>query len=265
MRKRFTRAFYAATAAATLAIGLGVAGAGTASASTQARAGTPQCAASQDPSLLLFCFNLFSDVLGSGTTANAYVPGDTGSIADGRVGQKVNMHFASNTRPNGDFMTDIVARVYQLCGGSANDFFSPTSYVCLHYPGFWVIEADWSPYGNESGLCAGVDTTMAPYDGENVTLQPCGVSANTVWIADRVLGYGGDCRTPSTIPVAPGGPANFCPWINGGDTKFSHPLVLTLDAGTQRPVNQLRIENVNLVGGVARNDQQFAFYLGATP
>jgi hypothetical protein len=257
MRNRFTRAFFAASAVA-VTVGL-AASAGTASASTHVKKGTSACGDS--------CQNLFSDVLGSGTTMNAFVPGDTG--IGGKIGQDVNLHFAENNRPNGDFIPDIAGRVWQFCGFFANDFFSPTSYICLNYPFFQVFELNWAPYGNESGLCAGV--ARAGVVGENVTLQDCGQSANTVWVLDRNnASQGSDCRTAidqSSLPVGPGsqGTFNYCPWLNGGDTSFSDPLVLTAELGTHHPPNQIKLQRELLTGGSIEDEQLWAFYLGANP
>ena len=59
--------------------------------------------------------------------------------------------------------------MFQFCGFLANDFFSPTSFICTHYPFFAVIELNWSPFGNQSGFCAGVSRATS---GRQVTLQP---------------------------------------------------------------------------------------------
>jgi len=252
MRKRFTRAFYAVSAAAVVASSLGLS-VGTASAVTHVKKDTVACSNN--------CISLFSAQLGSATTLNAYVPGDTG--AGGKVGQKVNMHLAGNFRPNGDFEPSISGFVFQYCGFLANDFFSPTSYVCTHYPFFDVIELNWAPFGNESALCAGV--AKGGVAGESVTLQDCGMSANTVWILDRNNATRGtDCRVATTPPVGPGDNpgVNYCPWINGGDTKFSQPLVMTMNSGTQKPTNQVMLQPESHVGGLVRTNQLFAFYFG---
>jgi hypothetical protein len=251
MRKRFTRAFYAASAAAVAVSSLSLS-IGTASAATHTKKDTVACGS--------LCISLFSDQLGSSLTQNAFVPGDTGT--GGKVGQKVNLHVAGNFRPNGDWEPSLDGFVFQFCGFLANDFFSPTSYICTHYPFFDVFELNWAPFGNQSGLCSGVKT--AAVQGENVTLQPCGASANTVWVLDRNNAtLGTDCRVATSPPVNPGDPSvNFCPWINGGDTNFSQPLVLTVDTGTQHPTNQLKLQREAHVGGFVRSNQLFAFYFG---
>lgn len=250
MRKRFTRAFYAVSAAAVITAGLGLS-AGVASAGTHGKKDTIACGSN--------CISLFSDQLGSSVTMNAFVPGDTG--VGGRVGTPVNMHIAGNFRPNGDFTRSVAGFVFQFCGFMANDFFSPTSFVCTHYPMMVVSEFNWAPFGNQSDLCAGVSRAVS---GSMVTLRHCGVTASTLWISDQNHSTnGGDCMIATTAPVSPGDPSvNFCPLINGGDTNFSQPLVMTLEIGTRNPSNQLKLERELLVGGVARSNQQFAFYFG---
>ena len=258
MRTRFTRALYAASAAAVVAGSLTLT-AGSATGATHAKTGTVACGRA--------CVNIFAAQFGSNVTMNAFVPGDTG--AGGRVGQKVNMRLDGNFRPNGDFTRVVVGVVTQFCGTSANDFFSPTSYVCTHYPFpfFPVTELSWSPFGNQSNLCAGV--ARGGVAGEDVTLQPCGVSANTVWIFDENHNthhstHPFSCFLPAPRPVGPGvDPAvNYCPMINGGDTRFSQPLVMTLNTGSSHPQNQLVLRPETLVGPEIRSDQLFAFFRG---
>ncbi|HVB42979.1 MAG TPA: hypothetical protein VNF47_09780 [Streptosporangiaceae bacterium] len=254
MRKRFTRAFYAISAATVITAGIGL-GIGTASAATHVKHANKDTIACGPA-----CWSVFSDQLGSSVTLNAFVPGDTG--VGGRVGQKVNLHLAGNYRPNGDWEPTASGFVFQFCGFLANDFFSPTSFICQHYPFSFVLELNWAPFGNESGLCAGVAT--AAVSGENVTLQPCGASAKTVWVLDRNNAtLGTSCLAPQTPPVSPGDPStNFCPYINGGDTNFAQPLVLTLDTGTSNPTNQLKLQRELHVGGFVRSNQLFAFFIG---
>jgi len=67
-----------------------------------------------------------------------------------------------------------------------------------------------------------------------VTLQPCGVSAKTVWIADIF-------DSPSTLLNG------YIPLINGSDTNFSQPFVLTYPADgypTNMPRPQLQVDNI---------------------
>ncbi len=81
----------------------------------------------------------------------------------------------------------------------------------------------------DSGLCAGVAATAVA--GEKVTLQPCGVSAKTVWIVDSAdtVGHG------------------YVPLINGSDTNFSQPFVLTYPGSaypTDMPRPELYVTNL---------------------
>jgi hypothetical protein len=190
------------------------------------------------------CFDLSSLQLGTSMIQNAYVPGDKG--VGGKVGQDVNLKQASNTHPNEDFTGAQVGNVSDFCGQTPG--FPVTSYVCLHYSDWPVFEANWSPFGNQSGLCAGV--SVAGLNGENVTLQSCGASNRTLWIGD-------DGQATSS------GGYDYVPWISGSDTQFSHPLVLTVDPTTSKPGNQLKNERENLLtGGVTADSQQFALSWG---
>ena len=57
----------------------------------------------------------------------------------------------------------------------------------------------------------GVATTAR--QGTPVVLEPCGISSKTVWIID----------TADSITITHG----YVPLINGSDTNFSHPYVLS--------------------------------------
>ena len=63
------------------------------------------------------------------------------------------------------------------------------------FPDDPAFETEYAPYGVDSGLCVGLARTA--FQNEKVTLQPCGVSARTVWILD----LNGTPR-PSTRPSA---------------------------------------------------------------
>jgi hypothetical protein len=95
-----------------------------------------------------------------------------------------------------------------------------------------ALEMEYAPDGVASGLCMGVASTAV--QGEGVTLQPCGVSARTVWIEDS---FG----SPSTLSNG------YIPLINGSDTNFSQPFVLTYPADgypTDFPRPQLLVETI---------------------
>lgn len=76
-----------------------------------------------------------------------------------------------------------------------------------------AYEIQYAPFGVDSGLCVGVASVAV--SGEKVTLQPCGEDSHTVWIQDT---FGND-DSPSVD--------HFWAAINGSDTDFSNPFVLT--------------------------------------
>jgi hypothetical protein len=238
MRNRFARACSVLAAGVAVTSVIGLSAASVASAATK-----PSVRPNATPACGFNCFNLSSLTLGRGTIQNAYVPGDTGT--GGRVGQKVNMNFASNSHPNEDFTGAQVGTLGDFCG----NLLSTTSYVCIHYPaGYPVFESNWSPFGNESGLCAGAFTPV--FSSENVTLQNCGSSPSTLWVGDLA----NDTFFHGRL---------YIPWVNGASGNFSHPLTLQVDPGTKKPINQLRLASLNkLTGGVAPDSQQFTFNFG---
>ncbi len=71
------------------------------------------------------------------------------------------------------------------------------------------------------------------FQNEKVTLRPCGVTSKTVWIVDT---------NDQAVITAAG-----VPLINGSDTNFSHPFVLTYPAAgfpTDKPRPQLLLKNL---------------------
>ena len=95
-----------------------------------------------------------------------------------------------------------------------------------------AFEIEYAPFGVDSGLCMGVAATA--FNDEGVTLQPCGVSSKTVWIADIF-------DSPSTLFNG------YIPAINGSDTNFSQPFVLTYPNNsfpTDKPRPQLVVTNI---------------------
>ena len=84
------------------------------------------------------------------------------------------------------------------------------------FPDDPAFEIEYAPYGVDSGLCLGAATTAISHEG--VTLQPCSVSSKSVWVLDTC---------DSWDSFTDGG---FFPVINGSDTNFSPPFVLTCPA-----------------------------------
>ena len=130
--------------------------------------------------------------------------------------------------------------------------------TALHY---LAVENEYSPFGVDSGLCLGVAATAVA--GEGVTLQPCGVSAKTVWVLDTL-------DQQFTSAWAHG----YIPLINGSDTNFSQPFVLTYPGSgfpTDKPRPQLFVSNLtgfsfhvgNLFGTGANSNQLWGATFGA--
>ena len=212
-------------AAATLTLVGGVSTVGMLSAA----AATPSCGGA--------CVDIFSREFGTHRTPNFVL--DVWRQG-AKVGQPIILFRTSNSDPAEDFTVSFQ--------GAVSDFFAAglvSSAVALHYGGLAAgadddaaYELEYAPYCVDSGLCVGVRATAM--QGEGVTLQPCGVSAKTVWILDDggTNFPGGD--SPSTLPV-------YAPLINGSDTNFSHPYVLTYPKNgypTDKPRPQLITQNL---------------------
>ena len=217
--------------AAALALVGGVATMGAVSAS----AATPSCGRN--------CIDIFSRAFGTHRTPNfvldVYRQG-------AKVGQPIILFRTSNTDPAEDFVPSIQGNVSDFFaaglvsaavnlhygGGVACAAIDPVTHKCIPSPDDPAIELEYSPFGVDSGLCVGVAATATAKEG--VTLQPCGVSAKTVWIIDAN-------DSPATLR------GGYVPLINGSDTNFSHPFVLTYPANgfpTDRPRPQLFVNNL---------------------
>jgi hypothetical protein len=212
----------AAAATLTLVGGAGVAALGT---GATANAATPSCGHG--------CIDVFSHQFG--TFADPQFVMD--SFKQGDVaGTPVILFRTSNADPAEDFTVDNQ--------GLTSEFFAAglvSSALALHYGctdgvfgacsptvgnpkdtgvgyNFEAYEFMYSPFGVQTGLCVGVGATAVA--GTKVTLQPCGVSGKTIWIAADVLHYRG-----AGIPT--GLTAFSQPLVNGSDTNFSQPFALT--------------------------------------
>ena len=226
----------AAAATLTLVGGVGVAGvlsAGTASAATP----------SAGPSAI----DLFSHQFGTHGEPNFVVD----VLRQGeKVGQPIILFRTANFDPAEDWtlafqgttadffaaglVSSSVALHYgciptPLAGANFPDCYGQTA-VAVNDPAF---EIEYAPFGVDSGLCLGVAATA--FNDEGVTLQPCGVSSKTVWIADIF-------DSPSTLFNG------YVPTINGSDTNFSQPFVLTYpneSFPTDKPRPQLVVTNIS--------------------
>ena len=196
-------------------------------------------AAAATPSCGFNCIDLFSRAFGTHHTPN-YVLDVLRQGA--KVGQPIILFRTSNTDPAEDFVPSIQ--------GTTADFYAAglvSAAVALHYgciaggnfPNCGLtgvddpaIELEYAPFGVDSGLCVGLAATAT--QGEGVTLQPCGVSAKTVWIIDAN-------DSPATLEHG------YVPLINGSDTNFSHPYVLHYPGNafpTDTPRPQLNTYNL---------------------
>lgn len=161
--------------------------------SPAAQAGTAFCGTS--------CMNLYNPYLGTAKRPNVVMEVLAQSAT---VGAPLVLARASNQDPGEDFTISLQ--------GTVADFYAAglmSAAMGLNYPNLLASEIQYSPDGADSGLCAGVATT--PTSGTPVGLQPCGVSAKTVWVSD-----------PQPQPAG----SNVL--INGANNQFPNPFVLDL-------------------------------------
>jgi hypothetical protein len=259
--------------AATLALVGGVGTAGVLSAGT-ASAATPSCGPA--------CINLFSYQFGTHETPNYTVD----VLRQGeKVGQPIILFRTADYDPALDWTFAFE--------GTVSDFYAAqlvSPALALHYgcipigdPGgnfpncpfsvtgvpnggidntsdYLAVENEYAPFGVDSGLCMGVAATA--FNDEGVTLQPCGVSSKTVWVLDTLDQSFTDAWAHGYIPL-----------INGSDTNFSQPFVLTypnISVPTDKPRPQLTVNNLlgfsfqigNLFGTGANSNQLWGATFG---
>jgi HYR domain len=203
---------------AAVSAALTVAAGATVAVTLPAHAETPECGQS--------CVELFSDAFGAGFLI------DSNKQAQA-TGTPIILFAASNADPAEDFT---IAGQGLVSAFYANGLVSAA--VDQHYGGDAAYEVQYSPYGAPTGQCVGVAATATA--GEKVTLQPCSASSKTIWIADSAASV-----THSFVPL-----------INGSDTNFSNPFVLTYPAGSNPedlPRPQLEVDN--LPGGQVPGNQ----------
>ena len=218
---------------ATLATVGGVGTAGVLGTAAAATAATSTCGQT--------CIDIFSEEFGNHTSPN-YILDVQGQ---GRIGQPVILYAASDTNPGEDFrlaMDGTVAALYKahmvsaalalhygcIPGVNFPDCYGQTKYT-VNDPAF---EIEYAPGGAYGGLCVGVASTAV--QGEGVTLQECG-SSETVWVVDQY---------DQPVDFFHG----YAPAINGSDTNFSQPFVLTYPqhgVPTGMPSPQLQVDNLS--------------------
>lgn len=189
-----SKALAGAAALGVIAGGLGV-------AASTAHASTPSCGAS--------CVTLTNSH--SGGVLDVYKRA-------AKVGQPVIEWGNSYIDPAEDFVPSAQGTVHQFYRAGL-----ASAALNLHYRNYEAYELEYAPYGADTGLCVGVASTAA--NGVPVSLQPCGVSAKTLWVADGNIANG-------AVPL-----------INGSDTNFSHPYVLTDTANGLRTYALTKFSN----------------------
>ena len=161
--------------------------------SASASAATPQCG--------MKCGSVFSHELGS------YMqPGPVEAVLGGvaRVGQPVILKPASASDPSQDIIPQgqPVSAFYEAGMVSAD--------VNSHYGDLLGVQQRYAPYGDPTELCVGL--AKVAYQNEGLTLQPCDVSARTVWIIDDP-----DSHVPMYFPI-----------VNASTRRFERPFAMDL-------------------------------------
>ncbi|MEW2514643.1 hypothetical protein [Streptomyces sp. NPDC046870] len=180
---------------ATAAVLTAVAGLGTAG-TVAADAATAQCGDR--------CIQIYSAKFG--TAAHPRLV-ETVHRGLAEVGRPTVMRPVSTTDPAGDIVGHRA--------GLVSDFHQDgllSAEVNRHYGTLRAVEVEYAPYGERTGLCAGLATTA--HQNEGLTLQKCGVSARTVWIIDTA-------DSPTTAAQG------HFPLVNGSTTDFAHPYAMT--------------------------------------
>jgi hypothetical protein len=199
-------------------------------AALSAGAATPSCGHD--------CIDIFSREFGTHQQPNYMLD----MLRQGaKVGQPVILFRTSNSDPAEDLTISfqgltsefnaagLVSNAVALHYGCAGQFGANSCTKGVDDPAF---EVEYAPYGVDSGLCVGV--ARPAFQNEGVTLQPCGISGRTVWILDP-----GDSL--ATINH------DYVPVINGSDTNFSHPFVMTYPKNghpTDSPRPQVFVQNL---------------------
>jgi hypothetical protein len=187
-----------------------------------------------------------------------------------KAGQPIGGFRASRHDPGEDFVVSFRGKVSELhsaglvtdwlalrYGGLGCQVYRPASRKCLrYYPDVYAYEIEYAPLGADTGLCVG--TPGAARDGTPVSLQPCGASARTVWVVDLAHSVGPRTSHP------------FAPLINGSESGFTLPYVLTYPGGPRSsgaPWRQLATRTLRLPahGGTAGASQLWGAGFGVLP
>jgi hypothetical protein len=241
MRNRYGRALYglAAAIAATTTLGLTASGVATASTHTSKADVTPACTYGDycsDPLFnVLFGIQYFQNVQND----------------EQKVGNEINLAYANDNNPGEDW------RVTQQ--GSVSSLYKLgwiSSAMMVKYKKNQAYEVMWTPYGTESNLCRGLSKNA--FEGEVVTLQPCGSFPRTLWIvgenysaADHVA------KTDTSWTPSPYYGGNEL--ISASGQNPSVPYLLTAGGGVwgQNPLASLQVDQQTANDGVLNPAQAF--------
>jgi len=234
----------AAAASLTLVGGAGVAALATAGT---ANAATPSCGSGS--------IDLYSAQFGNQANPQFVVD----SFKQGDVaGTPIILFRQSNADPAEDFTIDqegavseflaagLVSSALALHYGCTTKVIGPDGCNGANGTGVddYAYEFMYSPFGVQTGLCVGVGATAVA--GTKVTLQPCGLSGKTIWIAN----YTGNRLV---------NPQDGIGLINGSDTNFSQPYGLTYPNSsypTDTPRPELYTTNIDSFSTGAINTNQ---------
>ncbi len=229
MNKYFGRKAAAVAVAAGTLLGIGAIGA------TGASAATPSCGTScVEPYTLTFGAGYIADVLQQKAA----------------VGQEVMLYRASNSDPAEDFVAEAQGTVHSFYHAGL-----VSAQLDLHYRNNPAYELEYAPYGRDTGLCIGSWPGNVEQNWK-VRLEPCGVGPSTVLVAANL----------GTSTSTNGDSRNYINVINGSDTNFSHPYVLTYPANSN-PSDSPRpwpvwAELTHFSDGTTPSNQQFSACLG---
>jgi hypothetical protein len=179
-----------------VAAGITVIVTGAMSVSSAALAETPACGDQ--------CVTIYNDKIGPG------FPLDLKNQAS-QLNQPIVLSPASTTNPAEDFSINTE--------GTVDEFYNAglvSADLDTHYGNDQAFELGYEPTGVQSGYCAGTATAAGKHT--RVSLQPCTVSSRTVWVIANSSGY-----ESAEAALASG----YSPLINGSDTDFTRPYVLT--------------------------------------
>jgi len=254
---------FASAAALTMVSGVGLAGALTAGT---ASAETPSCGPT--------CIDFFNYGPGSSLFNPSYLLDSYKQ--EQATGSPLILFATNNTDPAQDFAIGAPEPLSDYYQAGLVSSLVALHYGCVPNVNFaqctgtggigvndYAFEINYQPFGAPTGECVGVAATAVA--GEKVTLQPCGVSGKTIWIFDT------PCFSSVTDPsgeTTSGSPGDICtedsdgnpfadfysfikntqfPLVNGSDTNFSQPFVMTYPNGAS-PLNTPRtsLEVTNL-------------------